>query len=100
MHAEIATKAEATTFHLKMEIGVKNSEDGRILISGQKFECSIPMCASYGTYKARLLRSENLALEKYAEKLRSEMESNRAMARRLGNADWTIFSKLLSVKET
>jgi len=99
MSTEVATKAEATTFRLKLEISIKNAEGGHILLKGQKFSCDIAIPAGYGTYAARLRRGENLALQEYAAKLEKEIASNAVLAKKLKNVDWSLFGKTLSVKE-
>jgi hypothetical protein len=99
MSPEVATKAAATKFSFKLEVGIKNSENGHILVAGQKFNCEIEIPASYGSYAARLRRGENLALEQYAAQLQKELDTSSLIAKRLKNVDWMLFSKTLSVKE-
>lgn len=99
MFTEVATKAEATTFCLKLEISIKNSENGHILVTGQKFSCDVKIPASYGSHAARVRRAENLALQQYAVKLEQDIHTNAILARRLKNVDWSLFSKTTSVKE-
>jgi len=94
-----AVLQEASTFRIKLEVGIKNSENGVILLSGEKFETEIKLPKSYGSYQSRVIHCENIALGKYAEKLEKDLETNRTLKRRLANVDWTIYSKTKSVVE-
>lgn len=99
MPTVLATKADATQFHLKMEIGIKDADSGRVLVASKWFECTIPIPANYSSHQARMVRSENLALEQFAEQLRADLETNPVLKKKLKNVEWALFSKTVAVKE-
>jgi len=99
MPTELAVKEPATTFRFKMEIGIKDSNSGHVVVAPQKFECDIEVPSGYATHATRKVRSENIALQRYATQLESDMETNALLRRRLKGIDWVLFHKVITVKE-